>query len=66
MRIRHVGTTNENMPNMFPIAYLNWNLRYYNENSACGNREPLPHSYEFWYTTRGEKETKTSFYFIFM
>ena len=27
---------NENMPNMFPIAYLNENLRYCNENLAWG------------------------------
>ena len=26
--------TNENMPNMFPIVYLNENLRYCNENLA--------------------------------
>ena len=25
---------NENMPNMFPIVYLNENLRYFNENLA--------------------------------
>ena len=27
---------NENMPNMFPIVYLNENLRYFNENWAWG------------------------------
>ena len=27
-------TSNENMPNMFPIVYLNENLRYCNENLA--------------------------------
>ena len=27
---------NENMPNMFPIVYLNENLRYCNENLAWG------------------------------
>ena len=28
--------SNENMPNMFPIAYLNEKLRYCNENLAWG------------------------------
>ena len=32
---------NENMPNMFPIVYLNENLRYCNENLAWGKQEPL-------------------------
>ena len=31
---------NENMPNMFPIVYLNENLRYCNENLAWGKQEP--------------------------
>ena len=55
---------NENMPNMFPIVYLNENLRYCNENSAWGKHEPLIHPYMFLYTTKGEKSVKNSFYFI--
>ena len=57
---------NKNMPNMFLIAYLNENLRYCNENLAWGKQEPLFHPYVFWYTTKGEKVVKNSFYFIFM
>ena len=34
---------NENMPDMFPIVYLNENLRYCNENLAWGKQEPLVH-----------------------
>ena len=56
---------NKNMPNMFPIVYLNENLRYCNENLAWGKQEPLVHPYMFWYTTKGEKAVKTSFYFIY-
>ena len=55
---------NKNMPNMFLIVYLNENLRYCNENLAWGKQEPLIHPYVFWYTTRGEKVVKSSFYFI--
>ena len=47
---------NENMPNMFPIVYLNENLRYCNENLAWGKREPLIHLYMFWYTTKVRKQ----------
>ena len=57
---------NENMPNMFPIVYLNENLRYCNENLAWGKREPLVHPYMFWFTTKGEKVVKNSFYFVFL
>ena len=32
--------SNENMPDMFPIVYLNENLRYCNENLAWGKQEP--------------------------
>ena len=52
---------NENMPDMFPIVYLNENLRYCNENLAWGKREALVHPYVFWYTTKGEKAVKTHF-----
>ena len=54
------------MPNMFPIVYLNENLRYCNENLAWGKQEPLIHPYVFWYTTKDEKEVKNSFYSIFL
>ena len=57
---------NENMPNMFPIVYLNENLRYCNENLAWGKQEPLVHPYMFWYSTKGEKVVKNSFYFIYL
>ena len=57
---------NENMPDMFPIVYVNENLRYCNENSAWGKQEPLVHPYMFWYTTKGEKAVKNPFYFIFL
>ena len=41
---------NENMQDMFLIVYLNENLRYCNENSAWGKREPLIHPLtEFWH-----------------
>ena len=42
------------MQNMFPIVYLNENLRYCNENLAWGKQEPLIHPYVFEYTTKGE------------
>ena len=58
--------TNKNMPNMFSIVYLNENLRYCNENLAWGKREPLIHPYVFWYSTKGEKAVKNSFYFIYL
>ena len=32
---------NENMPNMFPITYLNENLRYCNENLPWVSKNPL-------------------------
>ena len=57
---------NENMPNMFSIVYINENLRYCNENLAWGKREPLVHPYVFWYSTKGEKAVKNSFYFIYL
>ena len=34
---------NENMPDMFPMVYLNEILRYCNENCAWGKQEPLVH-----------------------
>ena len=58
--------TNKSMPNMFLIVYLNENLRYCNENLGWHKQEPLIHPYMFWYTTKGEKVVKTSFYFIFL
>ena len=57
---------NRNMPNMFPIVYLNENLRYCNENLAWGKQEPLIRPYVFWYTTKDEKVVKNSFYSIFL
>ena len=57
---------NKNMPDMFPIVYLNENLRYCNENLAWSKREPLIHLYMFWYSTKGEKVVKNTFYFIFL
>ena len=57
---------NENMPNMFSIVYINEKLRYCNENLAWGKREPLVHPYVFWYSTKGEKAVKNSFYFIYL
>ena len=57
---------NWNMSNMFPIVYLNENLRYYNENLAWGKQEPLIHPYMFWSSTKGEKVVKTSFCFIYL
>ena len=56
--------TNENMPNMFLIVYLNENLRYCNENLALGKQEPLIHPYMFWFTT--EKAVKTPLYFTYL
>ena len=57
---------NKNMPNMFPIVYLNENLRYCNQISAWGKQEPLIHPYVFWYSTKGEKAVKNSFYYIYL
>ena len=54
----------KNMPNMIPIAYLNKNFMDCNENLAWSKQEPLIHPYMFWYTTKGEKVAKTSFYFF--
>ena len=34
--VLNTQNVNENMPNLFPIAYLNENLRYHNENLAWG------------------------------
>ena len=34
--VLNTQNANENMPDMLPIAYLNENLRYCNENSAWG------------------------------
>ena len=65
-KARITQNANENMPNMFPIVYLNENSRYCNENLAWGKPVPLVHPYMFWYTTKGEKAVKNSFYFIFL
>ena len=51
---------NGNMPNMFPLGYLNQNLRHCNENLAWGKQEPLIHPYVFWYSTKGEKEPNSA------
>ena len=64
--VLNTQNANENMPNMFPIVYLNENLRCCNENLAWGKWEPLIHRYMFWYATKGEKLAKTSFYFIYL
>ena len=61
-----IQNANKNMPDMFPIVYLNENFRYCNENLAWGKREPLVHPYMFWYSTKGEKVVKNTFYFIFL
>ena len=54
------------MPIMIPIMSLNENLMDFNENFAWGKQEPMKNSYEFWYTTKGGKAVKTSFYLILM
>ena len=64
--VLNTQNANENMPNMFPIAYLNENLWYCNENLAWGNQELLVQSYTVWHTTKGENAAKTSFYFVYM
>ena len=64
--VLNTQNANENMPNMFPIAYLNENLTYCNENLTWGNQELLVQSYTVWHTTKGEKAAKTSFYFVYM
>ena len=51
---------------MILIAYLNENFMDCNNNMAWGKQEPLIHPYMFWYTTKGEKAVKTSFYPYFM
>ena len=51
---------------MIPIADLNENLTYCNENLAWGKQEPLIHPYVFWYETKGKRVVKTSFYILFM
>ena len=66
IQVLNTQNANRNMPNIFPIAYLNQNLRYCNENLAWGKGEPLIQSYTVWYTTKGEKAAKTSFYFIYI
>ena len=62
----YTQNANKKMPNMFPIVYLNENLRYCNENRAWVKREPLIHPYVFLYTTKGEKVEKKSFYYIYL
>ena len=57
---------NENMPSMFPLVYLNVNLRFCNENLVWGKCEPLIHPYMFWHSTKGEKVVKNSFSFIYL
>ena len=64
--VLNTQSANKTMPNMFPIAYLNENLRYCIENLAWGKQEPVIRPYMFWYATNGEKVAKTSYYFIFM
>ena len=64
--VLNTENTNENMPNMIPIAYLNENLMDCNENFVRGKHEPLIYPYMFWYTTKGEKVVKSSFNIIFM
>ena len=65
-QVQNTQNANKNMPNIFPIVYLNENLRYCNENLPRGKQEPLVHPYVFWHTTEGEKVVKTSFYFIYL
>ena len=65
-QVLNTHNANENMPNMIPIAYLNETLMDCNENLAWGKQEPLIHPYMIWYTTKGEKVVKTSFYIILM
>ena len=50
-QVLNTQNANKNLPNMFLIVYLN---------------ENFIHPYVFWYTTKGEKVAKTSFYFSFM
>ena len=64
--VLNTKNANKNMPNMIPIAYLNENFMDYNENLAWGKQVPLIHSYMFWYTTKGGKAVKASFYMLFM
>ena len=60
-QVLNTQNANENMLNMFLIAYLNENLRYCNENSAWGKQEPFVHPYVFWYTTKVRKWQKLPF-----
>ena len=57
---------NESMPNMVAIAILNENFIDCYENLAWGKQETLVHPYMFWYTTKGEKSVKNSFYLYFI
>ena len=52
---------NKNIPDMFPIAYLNENLRYCNENSSWGKQEPLVHPYVFCTQQKVRKQQKLHF-----
>ena len=64
-QVVNTQNANENMGNMIPIAYLNENFIDCNENVAWGKQEPI-HPYMFWYTMKGVKVVKTSFYMLFM
>ena len=64
-QVVNTQNANENMGNMIPIAYLNENFIDCNEKVAWGKREPI-HPYMFWYTMKGVKVVKTSFYMLFM
>ena len=57
-QVLNAQNTNKNMPKK--------NSQDGNENLAWGKQELLIYSYVFWYTTKGEKAGKTSFYILFM
>ena len=65
-QVLNTQNAKSNMPNMFPMAYLNENFTDCNETLAWGKSEPLIHPYMFWYATKGEKSVKTSFYIQLM
>ena len=61
--VLNTQNANENIPDMIPIAYLNENLMYCNENIAWAKWNPsfIP---TYCGTQKSENEAKTSFYFI--
>ena len=59
-----VLNTQNDMPNMIPIAYLNENFTDCSENMAWGKQEPLFHPCMFWYETKERKKGNTSFTFF--